>query len=84
MDISEIRKRFNYQLHPKPEKPIDYLKEMVKGKKVSQKKEKKEQGFGEIPVELKDENKINGRNQIIDTLDMIKSKTDAIAQKVTE
>ena len=84
LDTSEIKKRFNYQLHPKPEKPIDYLKEMMKGKKVSQKKEKKEQGVGEILVELKDDNKINGRNQIIDTVDMIKSKTDAIDQKVTE
>ena len=78
------QKRFNYQLHPKPEKPIDYLKEMMKGKKVNQKKEKKEQGVGEMFAELKDDNKINGRNQIIDAVDMIKSKTDAIDQKVTE
>ena len=35
-------------------------------------------------AELKDDNKINGRNQIIDAVDMIKSKTDAIDQKVTE
>ena len=46
LDISEIRKRFNYQLHPKPEKPIDYLKEMVKGKKVSQKKKKRNKALG--------------------------------------
>ena len=84
LDTSEIKKRFNYQLHPKPEKPIDYLKEMMKGKKVNQKKEKKDQGVGEMLAELKDDNKINGRNQIIDTVDMIKSKTDAIDQKVTE
>ena len=35
-------------------------------------------------VELNDDNKINGRNQIIDTLDMIKSKIDDIDQKVSE
>ena len=84
LDTSEIKKRFNYQLHPKPEKPIDYLKEMMKGKKMNQKKEKKDQGVGEMLAELKDDSKINGRNQIIDAVDMIKSKTDAIDQKVTE
>ena len=84
LDTSENKKRFNYQLHPKPEKPIDYLKEIMKGKKGNQKAEKKEQGVGEMLAELKDDNKIYGRNQIIDTLDMIKSKTDAIDQKVSE
>ena len=84
LDTSEIKKRFNYHLHPKPDKPIDYLKEIMKGKKGNQKKEKKDQGVGEMLAELNDENKINGRNQIIDTFDMIKSKTNAIDQKVTE
>ena len=84
LDSSENKKRFNYHLHPKPEKPIDYLKEIMKGKKGNQKGEKKEQGVGEMLAELSDDNKINGRNQIIDTLDMIKSKTDAIDQKVSE
>ena len=77
-------KKHNYQLHPKPEKPIDYLKEIMKEKKGNKNKEKKEQGVGEILVELKGDNTINGRNQIIDTFDMIKSKTDAIDQKVNE
>ena len=84
LDSSENKKRFNYHLHPKPEKPIDYLKEIMKGKKGNQKGEKKEQGVGEMLAELSDDNKINGRNQIIDTLDMIKSKTDAIDKKVSE
>ena len=48
LDSNENKKKHNYLLHPKPEKPIDYL------------------------------------NQIMDTLDMIKSKTSAIEQKVTE
>ena len=33
LDTSDNKKRHNYQLHPKPEKPIDYLKEVFKGKK---------------------------------------------------
>jgi len=77
-------KKHNYQLHPKPEKPIDYLKEIMKEKKGNKNKEKKEQGVGDILVELKGDNTIKGRNQIIDTFDMIKSKTDAIDQKVNE
>ena len=84
MNTSEVKRRFNYQLHPKPEKPIDYLKEIMKGKKGYQKKDKREQGVGEMLAELKDDNKINGRNQIRDTFDMIKSQTDAIDQKVSE
>ena len=83
LESSEIKKKFNYQLHPKPEKPIDYLKEIMKGKKGNQ-KEKKEQGVGEMLAELNEDNKIKGRNQIIDTVDMIKSKTNAIDQKVSE
>ena len=41
--------------------------------------------MGEIIADLNEESKtIKGRNQIMDTLDMIKSKTSAIEQKVTE
>ena len=48
-------------------------------------KEKKETGVGNILAELNTENTtIKGRNQIMDTLDMIKSKTTAIEQKVNE
>ena len=86
LDSNENKKKHNYLLHPKPEKPIDYLKEMFKGKKGNKLiKEKKEQGVGEIMADLNEEsNTIKGRNQIMDTLDMIKSKTSAIEQKVTE
>ena len=86
LDSNENKKKHNYLLHPKPEKPIDYLKEMFKGKKGNKLiKEKKEQGVGEIIADLNEESKtIKGRNQIMDTLDMIKSKTSAIEQKVTE
>ena len=55
----------------------------MKWKKGNQ-KGKKKQDVGEMLVELNDDNKINGRNQIIDTLDMIKSKIDDIDQKVSE
>ena len=86
LDSNENKKKHNYLLHPKPEKPIDYLKEIFKGKKGNKLiKEKKEQGVGEIIADLNEESKtIKGRNQIMDTLDMIKSKTSAIEQKVTE
>ena len=82
LDTNENRKKHNYQLHPKPEKPIDYLKEIMKGKKGNKRIEKKDEGVGDMLAELKDHNHtIKGRNQIIDTLDMIKSKTTAIDQK---
>ena len=86
LDSNDNKKKHNYLLHPKPEKPIDYLKEIFKGKKGNKLvKEKKEQGVGEIIADLNEESKtIKGRNQIMDTLDMIKSKTSAIEQKVTE
>ena len=86
IDSNENKKKHNYLLHPKPEKPIDYLKEIFKGKKGNKLvKEKKEQGVGEIIADLNEESKtIKGRNQIMDTLDMIRSKTSAIEQKVTE
>ena len=86
LDSNDNKKKHNYLLHPKPEKPIDYLKEIFKGKKGNKLiKEKKEQGVGEIMADLNEEsNTIKGRNQIMDTLDMIKSKTSAIEQKVTE
>ena len=84
LDINDNKKKFNYQLHPKPEKPIDYLKEIMKEKKGGQKKEKKEQGVGDMFAELKDDGTIKGRNQIFETFDMIKSKTNAIDQKVIE
>ena len=84
LDSNDNKKKHIYQLHPKPEKPIDYLKEIFKGKKGNI-REKKEQGVDNIIADLNDDNNtIKGRNQILDTLDMIKSKTDAIEQKVIE
>ena len=85
LDSNNNKKKHNYQLHPKQEKPIDYLKEIFKGKKMNKSKDKKETGVGNILTELNTESTtIKGRNQIMDTLDMIKSKTSAIDQKVNE
>ena len=85
LDSNDNKKKHNYQLHPKPEKPIDYLKDIFKGKKMNKSKDKKETGVGNILTELNTESTtIKGRNQIMDTLDMIKSKTSAIEQKVNE
>ena len=85
LDSNNNKKKHNYQLHPKPEKPIDYLKEIFKGKKMNKSKDKKETGVGNILTELNTESTtIKGRNQIMDTLDMIKSKMSAIEQKVNE
>ena len=83
LDSDEKRKKYNYKLHPKPEKPFDYLKEIMNNKK-TQTKEKKDQGVGNILTELNDDNKIKGRNQITDAVDMIKSKTKSIDLKVME
>ena len=80
LDPDEKIKKHNYQLHPKPEKPFDYLKQLMKIKK----NQKKEQGVGDILTEINTEDKIKGRNQISDTVDLIKSRTNAIDQKVIE
>ena len=73
--------KHNYKLHPKPEKPIDYLKDLVKQKR---NKYKFDIGVGDIIAELKERGKNKGRNQIIETLDMVKSKTNEIDRKVLE
>ena len=52
--------------------------------KKTQTKEKRDQGVGNILTELNDDNKIKGRNQITDAVDMIKSKTKSIDLKVME
>ena len=83
---SSKKKNHNYVLHPKPEKPIDYLKDIIKKNDDNKNKKfkfKMDAGVGELFSELKDGGK-NGVNQIIDTFDMVKSKTKAIDIKVNE
>ena len=81
IDIKENKIRHDYKLHPKPEKPIDYLKELIKKKKSKENKNTVDIGVGNIFPELKD---CSDTNHIIETLDMVKSKTNAIDRKVFE
>ena len=76
-------------LHPKPEKPIDYLTQMIIEKKKN--KNKSMQEYTEDSVDLKPsiEKKIVSRNEkreenIIDTLKMVKAQTESIDNKVQQ
>ena len=71
-------------MHPKPEKPIDYLKEILKDKRINN-KNKKDTGVGNILADLEKERKNkSNNNQIRETFDMVKSLNDAIDKKVSE
>ena len=84
IDIIESKIRHNYKLHPKPEKPIDYLKEILKDKKINN-KNKKDIGVGNILADLEKERKNkSNNNQIMETFDMVKSLNNAIDKKVSE
>ena len=76
-------------LHPKPEKPIDYLTQMIIEKEKN--KNKSMQEYTEDSVDLKPsiEKKIISRNEkreenIIDTLKMVKAQTESIDNKVQQ
>ena len=84
IEINENKSRPIYKLHPKPEKPIDYLKELIKQKRNKKDKIKVDVGVGDIFAGFKDIQKNKGPNQIIEALDMVKSKTNAIDRKVFE
>ena len=84
IEVSENKIRHNYKLHPKPEKPIDYLKELTKQKKTTGNKIHIDIGVGDIFAGLKNGKNESGNNQITETLDMVKSKTNAIDRKVIE
>ena len=77
-------KKHNYILHPKPEKPIDYLKEIIKKNNNKKNKFKRDIGVGDIFADLKEVSGKDNINHISEMLDMIKSKTNAIDQKVLE
>ena len=84
IDIIESKIRHNYKLHPKPEKPIDYLKEILKDKKINN-KNKKDIGVGNILADLEKERKNkSNNNQIMETFNMVKSLNNAIDKKVSE
>ncbi len=85
IEVNDNKIRHNYKLHPKPDKPIDYLKEIIKKKKNKGTKIHVDIGVGDIFAGLKNgKNDNNGNSQIIETLDMVKSKTNAIDRKVIE
>jgi len=76
-------------LHPKPEKPIDYLTQMIIEKEKN--KNKSMQEYTEDSVDLKPsiEKKIISRNEkreenIIDALKMVKAQTESIDNKVQQ
>ena len=74
-------------LHPKPEKPIDYLTQMIVEKEKSKNKSVQEKTEDSIDIKTNLNNKISSRNEknvdnIIDTLKMVKAQTDTIDNKV--
>ena len=81
--VAKSFEKHNYKLHPKPEKPIDYLKDIIKNTDNKNNKKKVDVGVGDLEAELKDGGK-KGVNHIIETFDMVKSKTNAIDKKVIE
>ena len=82
--IKEYKNKHNYKLNTKPEKPIDYLKDLIKEKRNKNNKSKIDIRFMDIFSQLKEGDKNIGRNQISETLDMVKSKANAIDRKVLE
>ena len=75
-------------LHPKPDKPIDYLTQMILEKEKNKlNKEKSEENF-DIKINL-DNNKKLSRNEqrnenIIDEISMVKAQTENIENKVQQ
>ena len=74
-------------LNPKPEKPIDYLTQMIVEKEKSKNKSIQEKTEDSIDIKTNLNNKISSRNEknvdnIIDTLKMVKAQTETIDNKV--
>ena len=74
----KIIKSSEHHLHPKPEKPIDYLKEIS----VKQHKQKDTDDLLSINKDLKEKNIIG--SDVIDRIKMAKSKVELLDQKVGE
>ena len=78
-------------LHPKPEKPIDYLTQMIVEKEKNKNKNKafqeKTEDSYEIKTNLENKKSRNDKkedNNIIDTLSMVKAQTENIDNKVQQ
>ena len=71
-------------LHPKPDKPIDYLTEIIMKKNRSKSSEKEKEKSGDISINnIFEKNKEKGGN-IIESLKMAKAQTEAIDNKVQQ
>ena len=71
-------------LHPKPDKPIDYLTEIIMKKNRSKSSEKEKEKSADISINnIFEKNKEKGGN-IIESLKMAKAQTEAIDNKVQQ
>ena len=75
----KIIKSPEYTLHPKPDKPIDYLKEIS----VKQHKQKESDGLLLINKDLEEKKNIIG-SELIDRIKIARSKVELLVQKVGE
>jgi hypothetical protein len=76
-------------LHPKPEKPIDYLTQMIIEKEKNKNKSMQEYTEDSVDIKPSIEKKIISRNEkkeenIIDALKMVKAQTESIDNKVQQ
>ena len=83
IEIKENKIKHNYILHPKPDKPINYLKDLIKLKKNKKNINKSDVGVGVILAEL-NQGENNDTNHIIEKLDMVKSLNNRIDRKILE
>ena len=67
-------------LHPKPEKPINYLEELIKNRQNNENKVNKKK---RIKINFNN-TEIQTGNNIIEQIDMIKAKTDALENEVKQ
>ena len=76
-------------LHPKPDKPIDYLTQMIIEKEKNKNKSMQEKTEDSIDFKPNIDKKIVSRNEkkqenIIDTIKMVKAQTESIDNKVQQ
>ena len=76
-------------LHPKPDKPIDYLTQMIIEKEKNKNKSMQEKTEDSIDIKPNIDKKIVSRNEkkqenLIDTIKMVKAQTESIDNKVQQ
>ena len=76
-------------LHPKPEKPIDYLTQMIIEKEKNKAKSMQENTEDSVDIKTNNDKKIVSRNEkkeenIFDALKMVKAQTESIDNKVQQ